>query len=151
MPLLPPGAWNDFEPLPQGLIVRQPMLLPFSGTELWCEELDALGRHESLVQKKLAYSLAHWLPKPAPSLCTVHLKDTKVPAGLAAFVAGQVCAAGCFRKVAFVGLKPVERLRQKRALKQPGAAFQYAFFSDYELAKRWLAGRPAEGIGKCQQ
>lgn len=144
MPLLPPGEWNNFEALPQGLIVRQPMLLPFAGTEIWCEELDALGDHTDIVRKKLSYSMAHWLPKPAPSLCAVHLKDTRVTTELASFVAERVCMANCFKKVAFVGPKLGEKIRLRRALKRAASAYQYAFFVDFELGKRWLAGLPKE-------
>lgn len=128
--------------IPEGVIVRKSFAIPFAGTMLWCEELDALGAHRELVQDKFLRDMAQVNKPSTPALVVMNLHSTSVDRPLASLFARELAAAvPHVRKVAFAGVNIKTRKLLTAALEAAGPGFAYSFFLDFERAKEWLAGK----------
>lgn len=126
---------------PAGL-AKQSFALPFGGSTLWYEHLDALGNDAQAALRKLAADLPALSRPSAPSLIAVVLDETRAGRALCGALASALARqAACPRRVVFIGLSAWERRRMRKALRSVRPAFAFAFMLDLEKGKQWLVGQ----------
>lgn len=124
------------------LIIRKSFKLPYSGSEIWGEELDGLNVYTDIVIDKFLSDIVTIRMPSSPGLIAIHLKSTLVNEQLADIMVTEL--AGVKRplqKVVFVGLDRAAQKLVKAKLDKVGAAFTYNFINDYEKAKEWLVNK----------
>lgn len=113
--------------------------LPYRGGMIWCEHLDSLGEHTDEVFAKLEGDLPTFTKPSAPSQMVVVLDETLVTQTLSNRMADAFTAqTSHVRKLAFVGLGWVERLRLDKTMQNRNKSFNMRCFADLEKAKEWL-------------
>ncbi len=128
--------------LKEDLIIRNSFKLPFSGTEIWGEELDGLNIYTDVVIDKFLKDMATIRKPSSPGLIAIHLNETLVEERLVNIIVSELKEAEkSIQKVVFVGLDRTSQKLMKSFIEIVGVSFAYAFFTDYEKAKEWLVGR----------
>ena len=121
------------------LIIRKSFKLPFSGGEIWGEELDRLNIHTDVVIEKFLKDMVTIRMPSSPGLIALHLNDTLVDEGLANVIVTELAKAKqAVHKVVFVGLNHTAKKLMKAILEKESVSFAYSFNNDYEKAKEWL-------------
>lgn len=126
----------------ENLIIRDSFKLPFSGGEIWGEELDGLNIYTDIVIEKFLKDMDTIRKPSSPGLIAIHLNETLVEARLAEIITAElVKAKQAVHKVVFVGMDRKAQKLMKSILEKGNAAFAYSFYRDYEKAKEWLINR----------
>jgi hypothetical protein len=125
----------------ENLIIRESFKLPFSGGDIWGEELDGLNIHTDIVIQKFLKDMAIIRKPSSPGLIAIHLNQTLVNQYLADVIVTELAKANhSIFKVVFVGLSHSAKKLVKTLLKEKNVLFVYDFYNDYEKAKEWLVG-----------
>ncbi len=128
--------------LKENIIIRNSFILPFSGCEIWCEELDCLNIYTDVVIDKFLKDMVTIRKPSTPSLIAIHLNETLVEASLANIIVSELKKSeNSIQKVVLVGLDRTSQKLMKSLMETVGVSFAYAFINDYEKAKEWLVGR----------
>lgn len=123
----------------ENIIIRDSFKLPFLGSEIWCEELDALNVYTDVVIEKFLKDIVTIRKPSSPGLIAIHLNETLVEEGLVNIIVTELKKAEhSIQKVAFVGLNRTSQKLMKSFIKIAGVSFAYSFINDYEKAKEWL-------------
>ena len=126
----------------ENLIIRESMKLPFSGSEIWGEELDALNIHTDVVIDKFLRDMVTIRKPSSPGLIAIHLNETLVNECLVNVIVTELAKAKqSVHKVVFVGLKHTAQKLMKSTLQKENVSFAYSFYNDYEKAKEWLVNK----------
>lgn len=121
------------------LIIRDSFKLPFSGGEIWSEELDGLNIYTDLVIEKFLKDMTIIKKPSSPGLIAVHLNETLVEGNLIDITITEfIKAKQAVNKVAFIGLDNFAKKLMKSKLEKENVLFSYSFHKDYEKAKEWL-------------
>ncbi len=126
----------------ENLIIRESFKLPFSGSEIWGEELDGLNVHKDIVIDKFLKDMETIKRPSSPGLIAIHLKDTLVDETIVKVIVTELSKAKqAVHKVIFVGLSNASKKLMEDMLKKEKVSFAYSFNSNYEKAKEWLVHR----------
>lgn len=128
--------------LKENLIIRNSFKLPFSGSEIWGEELDGLNIYTDVVIDKFLKDMVTIRRPSSPGLIAIHLNETLVDESLVNIIVAELKKAeNSIQKVVFVGLNPASQKLMKSSIEIAGVSFAYAFINDYEKAKEWLVDK----------
>lgn len=128
--------------LKENLIIRNSFKLPFSGSEIWGEELDGLNIHTDVVIDKFLRDMVTIRKPSSPGLIAIHLNETLVEENLVNIIVTELKKAeNSIQKVVFVGLNRTSQKLMKSSIEILGISFVYAFINDYEKAKEWLVDK----------
>ncbi len=123
----------------EDIIVRDSMLLPFRGSELWGIELDSLSTHTEVAIEKFERDIKYACRSSTTSKIAIHVKDTQLNhAFVTAIVGGLNSSDGNIRKVAFIGVEWLYKIKLSKLLRKSTTGIEFCFFRDYEKAKEWL-------------
>jgi hypothetical protein len=113
--------------------------LSYRGTMIYCIDFSGCGADRQSLKVELEAAEAVICHQGADSLlATVDVSQTEMGAELAAFIQNSTARAGKpFRKMAFLGVSPLQKLWYgwSRHISWPACA---RFFDEYEKAKAWL-------------
>lgn len=128
--------------LKENLIIRNSFKLPFSGGEIWGEELDGLNIYTDVVIDKFLRDMVTIRKPSSPGLIAIHLNETLVEASLVNIIVTELKKAdNSIQKVVFVGLNRTSQKLMKSSIELVGVSFAYAFINDYEKSKEWLVDK----------
>ncbi|MBL4938574.1 hypothetical protein JK636_22985 [Clostridium sp. YIM B02515] len=128
--------------LKENLIIRNSFKLPFSGSEIWGEELDGLNIYTDVVIDKFLRDMVTIRKPSSPGLIAIHLNETLVEENLVNIIVTELKKAeNSVQKVVFVGLNRTSQKLMKSSMEILGISFVYAFINDYEKAKEWLVDK----------
>lgn len=128
--------------LKENLIIRNSFKLPFSGGEIWGEELDGLNIYTDVVIDKFLRDMVTIRKTSSPGLIAIHLNETLVKEILVNIIVTELRKAGnSIQKVVFVGLNRTSQKLMKSSIEVVCVSFAYAFINDYEKAKEWLINK----------
>ena len=128
--------------LKENLIIRNSFKLPFSGSEIWGEELDGLNIYTDVVIDKFLRDMVTIRKPSSPGLIAIHLNETLVEESLVNIIVTELKKAeNSIQKVVFVGLNRTSQKLMKSLIGIVGVSFAYAFINDYEKAKEWLVDK----------
>lgn len=126
----------------ENLIIRNSFKLPFSGAEIWSEELDGLNIYTDIVIDKFLRDMVTIRKPSSPGLIAIHLNETLVEESLVNIIVTELKKAeNSIQKVVFVGFNRTSKKLMKSLIEIEGVSFAYAFISDYEKAKEWLVDK----------
>ena len=126
--------------LKENLIIRNSFKLPFSGGEIWGEELDGLNIYTDVVIDKFLRDMVTIRKPSSTGLIAIHLNETLVEERLINIIVTELKKAeNSIQKVVFVGLTSTSKNLMKSSI--AGASFAYAFINDFEKAKEWLVDK----------
>ncbi len=128
--------------LKEDLIIRNSFKLPFSGSEIWGEELDGLNIYTDVVINKFMRDMVTIRKPSSPGLIAIHLNETLVEENLVNIIVTELKKAeNSIQKVVFVGLNRTSQKLMKASIEIVGVSFVYTFINDYEKAKEWLVNK----------
>ena len=128
--------------LKEDLIIRNSFKLPFSGSEIWSEELDGLSIYTDIVIDKFLRDMVTIRKPSSPGLIAIHLNETLVEENLVNIIVTELKKAeSSIQKVVFVGLNRTSQKLMKASMEVVGVSFGYIFINDYEKAKEWLVNK----------
>lgn len=128
--------------LKENLIIRNSFKLPFSGGEIWGEELDGLNIYTDVVIDKFLRDMVTIRKPSSPGLIAIHLNETLVEESLVNIIVTELKKAeNSIQKVVFVGLNRTSQKLMKSSIEIVGVSFAYAFINDFEKAKEWLVDK----------
>ena len=123
-------------------LAKSSFALPYRGTMIWCEHLDALGDHTQEAVQKLQGDQPAFAKPSATSLMVVVADETLVNQTLCEQLAIALTTGGThIRKLALVGLSFGEHRRFRHAMQACAASYPISYFTDLEKAKEWLVSR----------
>lgn len=121
------------------LVIRNSFQLAYAGSEIWCEELDALSIHTDVVSEKFLKDMVTIRKPSTPGLIAIHLNETLVDNDLVNIIVPELKKSeNSIHKVVFIGLNRSAQKIMKSTLEKAGVSFAFNFYSDYEKAKEWL-------------
>lgn len=128
--------------LKENLIIRNSFKLPFSGGEIWAEELDGLNIYTDVVIDKFLRDMVTIRKPSSPGFIAIHLNETLVEESLVNIIVTELKKAeNSILKVVFVGLNRTSQKLMKSSIEIVAVSFVYAFINDYEKAKEWLVDK----------
>lgn len=123
----------------ENIIIRNSFQLAFSGSEIWCEELDALNVYKDVVIERLLKDMVVIRRPSSPGLIAIHLNETLVEKDLINVIVTELKKAEhSIQKVVFIGLNRTTQKLMKCTMEIASVSFTYGFYNDYEKAKEWL-------------
>ena len=128
--------------LKENLIIRNSFKLPFSGGEIWSEELDGLNIYTDIVIDKFLGDMVTIRKPSSPGLIAIHLNETLVEESQVNIIVTELKKAeNSIQKVVFVGFNRTSQKLMNSSIEIEGVSFAYAFINDYEKAKEWLVDK----------
>lgn len=121
------------------LYLRKSFAISHNDGEMWAANLDALGDHPDVLQRRWDEDIAVLRRASSPGVVAVNLCQTAVSAAQAdRMMADLQAARPRVTRVAFIGADRAGLKNLKDAQKRHQVTFVHHYFKDFVVAKDWL-------------